>query len=110
MSQLRKYTDWTTWLRGLAGASVGGGANAVTIMVIKPEDFNFATGWPNLWKFCLVSMLVSLALYLKQSPIPAEITEIQNEDIDPVPPKPDLPVHSPGSSGSSSDRLPDKGP
>lgn len=59
-------------MRGIVGAIVGGGANAITLMVVKPEDFNFAAGWPALWHFALISAVVSAALYLKQHPVPDE--------------------------------------
>jgi hypothetical protein len=65
-------TDWRTWVRGLSGAAVGGGANAITVMILKPEDFNFGTGWTALWQFAAVSAVVSAALYLKQNPVPSE--------------------------------------
>lgn len=67
---MNQITDLKTWIRGVTGALVGGGANAITIMLVKPEDFNFATGWPALWHFTLISAIVSAALYLKQHPIP----------------------------------------
>lgn len=67
-----KLPSLRTWLRGMIGASIGGAANAVTLMVIKPEDFNFTTGWTDLWHFALISAVVSAALYLKEHPLPDE--------------------------------------
>lgn len=67
-----QLTNWRTWLRGLIGAFVGASANAITLMLVKPEDFNFAAGWSNLWHFAVVSGVVSAALYLKQHPVPDE--------------------------------------
>lgn len=61
---------WRTWLRGLIGAIIGGGANAITVMVVEPKSFNLEAGWPALWHFTLISALVSAALFLKQSPVP----------------------------------------
>lgn len=70
MVSLERYADWRTWWRGIIGAAVGGGANAITLMVIKPEHFNFSKGWPDLWHFAVISSVVSGALYLKQHPVP----------------------------------------
>jgi hypothetical protein len=74
-------TDWRNWARGLVGAIIGGGANAVTAMVVEPKSFNFAEGWTSLWHFTLVSAIVSAALYLKQKPIPEghEVDDSSNE-------------------------------
>lgn len=60
------------WIRGLIGAAIGGAANSVTLMVIKPEDFNFTTGWTDLWHFAAISAVVSACLWLKTHPIPEE--------------------------------------
>lgn len=73
MSTIKKMTNWRVWLRGAIAAAVGGGANGITVMVIKPEDFNFTVGWSALWQFTAISAVVSLALYLKQSPVPPEV-------------------------------------
>lgn len=67
-----KITNWRTWVRGVVGAVIGGAANAVTLMVVKPEDFNFAAGFGNLGHFALISGIVSAALYLKQHPVPED--------------------------------------
>lgn len=64
--------DWRNWFRGLIGATIGGGANAVTVMVVAPESFNFQSGWKKLAVFTLGSAIFSAALYLKQHPIPEE--------------------------------------
>ena len=68
-------TNWRTFFRGFVGAVVGGGANAVTVMVVKPEAFNLTTGWSDLWHFTAISAIVSAALYLKQNPVPPEEQE-----------------------------------
>jgi hypothetical protein len=59
---------WGFWIDGLIGAAIGGAANAVTIMLVKPDSFNFNTGFPDLWHFTLISSLVSAALWVKQNP------------------------------------------
>ena len=60
------------WLHGLGAALVGGGANAVTVIVLDPLKFNLQDGWKNLLTAVIVSSIVSAALYLKQSPLPPE--------------------------------------
>jgi hypothetical protein len=60
------------WLHGLGAAFVGGGANAVTVIVLDPVKFNLQDGWKNLLTAVVVSSIVSSALYLKQSPLPPE--------------------------------------
>lgn len=59
-----------TWAHGLAAAVIGGAANAVTVMIVDPINFNLAGGLVKLGQVALVSAIVSAALYLKQSPIP----------------------------------------
>jgi len=63
---------WQTWVRGLVGAIVGGAANAITIMIVDPQNFNFQSGGSKLLTFAGVSALISAALFLKQSPIPCD--------------------------------------
>jgi len=36
--------DYRLWIRGLVAAAIGGGANAVTAMIVDPYTFNIATG------------------------------------------------------------------
>jgi len=67
MSRIR---DYRIWLRGLVAAAIGGGANAVTAMIVDPTTFNLATGLPQVGQMAAVSAAVSVALYLKQSPLP----------------------------------------
>ena len=73
---MKQFSDWKTWVHGLAAAAIGGGANAVTLIIVEPSKFNAtASGWKNLGTAVLVSGIVSAALYLKQSPVPPEPTE-----------------------------------
>lgn len=65
-------TNWKHWVHGLVGAIIGGGANAITVMIVDPMQFNLQTGWKNLVTATAVSMIVSGALYLKSSPLPPE--------------------------------------
>lgn len=70
--------DWRNWVRGLIGAVIGGGANAVTVLIIDPLKFNLQEGWKNLLSFTFISALVSAALYLKQNPVPKEEDIVEN--------------------------------
>lgn len=63
---------WRHWLHGLIGAAIGGGANAITTMIIAPAQFNLQEGYKNVLMSAIVSAIVSAALYLKQSPLPEE--------------------------------------
>ena len=58
------------WFKGLLSAIIGGAANAVTIMIVDPVNFNFQEGKTQLATIAFVSALVSAAMYLKQSPLP----------------------------------------
>jgi len=60
------------WIKGLLSAIIGGAANAVTIMIVDPTNFNFDQGKTQLAMITFVSALVSAALYLKQSPLPGD--------------------------------------
>jgi len=70
MAIIKKLANWRNWLRGLLAAAIGGAANATTLMVVDPLQFNFNTGMSALWKVSLVSAVLNAAFYLKQSPIP----------------------------------------
>lgn len=60
------------WLEGLVAALIGGAANAVTVIVVDPLNFNLGEGLPKLLQVVAVGALVAAAAFLKQSPIPAE--------------------------------------
>ena len=77
-------THWRWWLRGLITAAISGGANAITVTIIRPQDFNFDTGWSNLWHFTAISALVSVAIWLKSNPVPP----ISDETMPPFNPSP----------------------
>jgi len=62
--------DWNTWLKGLISAIIGGAANSVTVMIVSPLEFNLQEGAGKLGTVCIVSAIVSAALYLKKSPLP----------------------------------------
>lgn len=65
-----KLTDLKTWLRGLAGAIIGGSANGVLAATLDPKTFNLSEGIPALAKFVVISGIISAALWLKQHPVP----------------------------------------
>lgn len=62
--------DWKVWIKGLISAGIGGGATAFSTMVVAPETFNFQEGLTKTAAVAGVSAIVSVANYLKQSPLP----------------------------------------
>jgi hypothetical protein len=58
------------WLKGLVAALVGGGANAVTVAIVDPEHFNVHDGIDALLRVVVIGGLISVAGYLKTSPLP----------------------------------------
>lgn len=86
IKKVRKYTDWRTWIRGLAAATVGGVANAVTMIIVDPEQFNLHAGWPSLWRAAVVSGILNAAFYLKEYKIPPRVEEEYEEEETPVQP------------------------
>lgn len=58
------------WIEGLLAALIGGGANAVTVIVVDPLAFNLGEGLPKLLQVVTVGAIVAAAAFLKQSPIP----------------------------------------
>ena len=67
-------TSFKQWVHGLAAAVIGGGASAVTVVIVAPDQFNLfdPAALNRLISVVGVSALVSAALYLKQSPLPPE--------------------------------------
>ncbi len=68
-----------TWLKGLAAAGIAGGANGVitgfAAVGIDPQHFNLQAGLhPTLaiaGVSALMSAIIGVAAYLKQSPLPS---------------------------------------
>jgi hypothetical protein len=58
------------WIEGLLAALIGGGANAVTVIIVDPLAFNLGEGLPKLLQVVTVGAIVAAAAFLKQSPIP----------------------------------------
>jgi hypothetical protein len=65
-----RIMTWQVWLKGLAGAVIGGAANSIVLMIVDPLTFNLAEGLPKLETVAIVSAIISAAMYLKQSPLP----------------------------------------
>lgn len=63
--------NWKAWLYGLASAAIGAAANTVTVMIVAPETFNLNEGLNKVLMAAGSSAIVAVALYLKQSPLPA---------------------------------------
>jgi hypothetical protein len=69
-----------TWLKGIAAAAIAGGANGVitgfAAVGIDPAHFNLQAGLHSTLAIAAVSALMSaiigVAAYLKQSPLPSE--------------------------------------
>lgn len=62
--------NWKLWLKGLASAAIGGGATAISTMIVAPDQFNLQEGIGKVAAVAAVSALVAVANYLKQSPLP----------------------------------------
>jgi len=62
----------TTWLKGLLAAVIGAVANSATLTIVDPQTFNITDGQAlkRLGAVAATSGLLSLAMYLKQSPLP----------------------------------------
>jgi len=58
------------WLKGLAAAFIGGGANVITVIVVDPVAFNFGAEWKKTLTAAAVGGIIAAAMYLKQSPLP----------------------------------------
>ena len=49
---------------------IGGAANALTMVIVDPLNFNLNEGVGNLLTVAATSAIVAAAMYLKQSPLP----------------------------------------
>ncbi len=71
---------WQLWLKGLLAAAIAGAANGVitgfAAVGIDPSHFNLQAGFRNTLAIAAISAvmsaLIGVAAYLKQSPLPAE--------------------------------------
>jgi hypothetical protein len=74
------WTNFRVWWRGLLAAAIAGGANGVitgfAAVGIDPDHFNLRAGLrPTLaiaGVSALMSGIIGVAAYLKQSPLPAQ--------------------------------------
>jgi hypothetical protein len=58
------------WLHGLAAAFIGGAANSIAAMGLKPDAFNLGAQWRSTASFAVFSGVISAVFYLKASPVP----------------------------------------
>lgn len=83
---------WATWLYGLLGGVIGGGASSVTssfvVMGITPQSYNLHTELSHTLKLffgCfLINGIISAFLWLKQKPLPELETEPDPEATHPL--------------------------
>lgn len=61
--------DWSTWFKNIFAAIIGGAANSVVAMLVDPVAFNF-NDLRKLGTLAAGGAIISLAFYLKQSPVP----------------------------------------
>ena len=60
------------WISGLISAAIGGGSTAITTMIVAPDQFHLGPdGLQKVLTVAGVSALVSVANFLKQSPLPS---------------------------------------
>lgn len=63
------------WIEGLLAAAIGGGANAITVNLIDPVNFSVTAHAGKLASVAIVGAVLSVAAYLKKSPIPGASNE-----------------------------------
>lgn len=63
------------WIEGLLAAAIGGGANAITVNLIDPVNFSLTAHAGKLASVAVVGAVLSVAAYLKKSPIPGASNE-----------------------------------
>jgi len=71
--------NWKLWTKGIVAAAVSGGANGIVTgfaaIGIDPGHFNLAAGLHHTLAIggvsAAISAVLGVALYLRQSPIPA---------------------------------------
>ena len=69
--------DWNTWLKGLASALITGFTTAITTLIVAPETFNATPeGIRKTLVVAGVSAVLSVANFLKQSPLPPPLTRL----------------------------------
>ncbi len=62
---------WQAWLKGIISAAISGVTTAITTVIVAPEQFNATPeGIKKVLIVAGVSATLSVANYLKQSPLP----------------------------------------
>lgn len=61
---------WKKWLKGLISAAIGGAANSVVVIIVDPMTFNLQEGAVKLGWVALAGVIIAVAMFLQQSPIP----------------------------------------
>lgn len=70
--------NWPTWLQSLISAAITGFATAISTLVVAPETFNATPeGIKKTLIIAGVSAALSVANFLKQSPLP----KVTKEDL-----------------------------
>jgi hypothetical protein len=72
--------SWEIWLKGIVAAGIAGGANGVitgfAAVGIDPAHFNLQSGLRSTLAIAgvsaVMSSIIGIAAYLKQSPLPKE--------------------------------------
>ena len=67
--------NWQLWVKGIISALISGGVTGISMMALDPAAFNLSN-LKKLGALFLVSAIVSVCNYLKQSPIPPTVDEI----------------------------------
>jgi hypothetical protein len=75
-----RMSNWQAWLKGILAAGIAGGANGVitgfAAVGIDPTHFNLQAGLPATLAIAgvsaMMSAIIGVAAYLKQSPLPPE--------------------------------------
>lgn len=62
--------DWNAWLYGLLHGVISSIASGVVVVIVDPHTFS---EWDKLLKITGALGIWGAAMYLKQSPLPAEI-------------------------------------
>lgn len=62
--------QWKTWLMGIGSAFIGSAANSVTLIILDPLTFNLQEGLKRVLTVAVVSGILAVAFYLKESPLP----------------------------------------
>ncbi len=86
MRHSNTLAKWEIWIRGIFAAAVSGGANGIVTgfaaIGIDPNHFNLAAGFYHTLTIggvsAAISAILGVALYLRQSPLPAVDEPLQS--------------------------------